>query len=141
MPNVERLVFMYLRGVGELDALVDERIFTAYDESRGFPQVVVTRVAGSADQYHYLDRPRLQIEVWADKGDRPLAHEVMQVVRAAMSSDEIVGTHDLGVVTKSEEANMLFLPDQVETGGTARPRYILDIRLWVHPSPDGDSLT
>lgn len=133
-PNVERLVMDHLRDIEELDQLVDGRVWTAFDAKRGFPQVVITRIpASGADQYNHLDRARLQIDVWGAPGSRPLVHEVMQTVRAAMSNDQIAGEHDLGVVNKTEEVSMGYLPESLETGGPARPRYILDIRLWLHP--------
>lgn len=135
MPNVERLTFEYLRGVTEVATLVAQRVFTAFDPSRGLPQVVVSRFAGRQDQYQWLDVVRLQIEVWADKGGRPDAEDIMQVVRGAMAA--MVGSHTLGTVTKVEEVNMGWLPDTLDTGGIRWPRYMLDVRVWAAPIESG----
>lgn len=139
MPNIERLVMEHLRAVAEVQAIAGSRVFTAFDASRGFPQVVVGRFGGAKDPNGWLDHPRLQIEVWADQGGRPVAEELTEVVRAAMAHDEIVGTHDLGVVTGSEEVAVNWAPDPLNAAGPARPRYIVDVRVHGRAGPSAGS--
>jgi hypothetical protein len=139
--NVERLVADYLRSASYLASeplastgrTVGSRVSTHVPADPVFPLVVLSRISGARRDNDHLDQPRLQIEAWSEKGDRAEAHEVGQRIRALMASDQIAGLHNLGIVTGTEELSALYLADQL----TARPRYLIDIRVYVHPNPGG----
>jgi hypothetical protein len=129
--NAEKLVMDHIRSFTEFNDIAEERMFTVLpaEPADKLPLGVVHRVAGNLSVNEHLDSARLQLESWAEKGGRPTAENLMETMRAIMGTDNIVGVHDLGVVTGSVELFMYYAPDPL----TARPRYISDWIIFVHP--------
>lgn len=130
--NDERLILDHLRADPGVSAIAGARVRTSVpgpEEASQLPCVVLSRIAGGSDYPGHLDRPRVQIEAWAERGQRPVAAQLMRAIRVAMSHEVIEGPHALGVVASSDEENVLYLVDQP----TSRPRYVGDFRVVIHP--------
>lgn len=129
MVNTEKLVRDYLAADTGVAALVGTRVYTHLPASPTFPLVVLSRFAGGSTVWGHLDEPRLQIEAWAEKGQRPACESVGEAVRSAMKSVNIRGSRTGGVVSGTTENLYRWFPDPV----TERPRYLLDVTVYAHP--------
>lgn len=129
-PDAELIVTSWLRthpalvALGPLTVAADLRGHTP-----GSTRVVVTRTGGTATRY--LDRPRLDLQVWAP--DKFRAHQVAQTARAVVH--DLAGravTYQGGhgqVTAVTDEGGPLWLPDDRADPTNPLPRYVVSLRL------------
>lgn len=129
LPFVEQLVIDYLLAVDEVTDLVGENIGTQLPGDKRLPFVRIERVGGSEVVREHLDAPRIQVSAYA--ATQPTAWQVAATVRGALLvADQ--ATHELGVVTGVVGVlGPIWIPDPP----TSRPRYLLDVLVYVHPHP------
>lgn len=136
LADVEQIASAYLRSRTEVTDLVADRVWTEIPNLPTFPLVKLTRVGGGpAGAPAHLDRAIVQIEAYG--GTKYEARRLAATCAAVLDSHEVAGT-DLhgGYVTGSEPGSLRYLPDE-ETRTSkenARPRYLLEVVLLVHPS-------
>ena len=128
-PDIEQMVSSFLRDQPEATDILGDRIYTEIPQSPTWPLARITLIDGApTDRIGWLNSPLLQIEVWG--GPKATAYTACATLTALMR--RMRGTHDLGVVTETEVVSSpTWRPD--DTFKPAKPRYIAQVRLWVHP--------
>lgn len=129
IPDAEALVSEYLRSRDAVEALVDERVYTALPKKPDWPLLLVRRVSGApvTSRPLHLDAPVLQLDAYG--GTKKQALTLVETARAELA--EIQGAHALGVVSGVQFGPMSWLPDADYT--PAKPRYVADVTVFVHP--------
>jgi hypothetical protein len=138
LPDVERLVSLYLRNAPPVEALVDDRVYTAWPHTRpddaAQPLVIVTRIGGIPPFSRPLvfDEADLQIDAYG--GGKHAAHRLAATVRATLAflTDRV---EPEGVVHGVTFGALRYVPD--ESFAPARPRYVLDVSLTTTPNREG----
>lgn len=138
LPDAEELVIAYLLASDDIAALVGERVFPELPQDQDeWPILLVERVGGLPAAERHLDAPEIELQAWADtKAEaRTLAataQAVLQELVGIQPPPAPSGPPAIGVVSGIEHVNGLqWVPDP-ETG---RPRYVFEIRVFVHPPP------
>lgn len=131
LPDAELLTVTWLAGIDELAALY-AGVFTEIPADPTLPLVRVVRVGGTPVVPQHLDVARLQIDVWAEEGEKQAAHDLARLVQAAMHL--MPGSHDEGVVTAVEDGVFHWSPDEA----TGWAGYTADYLVYLHPNP-GDA--
>lgn len=130
LVDAERLVSAYLRDRDEIAALVADRVYTAIPANPTWPLVRLTRIGGAPvfNRPLHLDRALIQCDVFG--GPKATAHEIAETCRAALT-DLPSAYSALGVVTDVQFGTFAYLPDAAYT--PARPRYVFDVAVYLHP--------
>lgn len=131
LPDAELLTVAWLQTIDELANLY-AGVYTEIPASPALPLIRVMRVGGTPAVRQHLDVARLQIDVYADRGEKQAAHDLARLVQAAMHT--MPGVHDEGVVTCVEDGVFRWNPD--EAAGWAG--YTADYLVYLHPNP-GDA--
>lgn len=131
LPDVELLTVAWLQGIDELANLY-AGIYTEIPADPTLPLVRVIRIGGSPTVRQHLDAARLQIDTYADRGEKQAAHDLARLVQAAMHA--MPGVHDEGVVTCVEDGVFQWNLDEA----TGWAGYTADYLVYVHPNP-GDA--
>jgi hypothetical protein len=95
------------------------------------PRIVITRVGGTPTLAIRIDRPRLDVDVYAPtKAD---AHDLAQAARVRLHELPTGDHRDLGAVVCNvvDELGLQWLPDP----DTNTPRYVLTLAVTVRPHP------
>lgn len=127
--DVERLMSEWLRDQPEIEALVDDRVYTVIPKDPEFPLIRLTLI----DERTVFPRPRyltsslIQLDCYG--GPKVVARAVADAVCDLLSAI-FVGSHDAGVVT-AVETSMRYLPDG--SYDPAKPRYPVDVTVHSHP--------
>lgn len=128
-PDSEAVAATWLRSRPELAGIqvsTDLRGYTA-----GQRRIVITRVGGVPSLAIRVDNPRLDVDVFGtDKAD---AHDLAQLARALLH-ELPTGDHtalDAVVANVADDVGLQWLPDP----DTQAARYVLTLRLAVHPYP------
>jgi hypothetical protein len=129
LPDVEQLLWSFLRDQPEVTALVDPtRIVSHTPDTTSGPWVRIRRIGGVPliDRPLVLEQARVQFDVYG--GTKSQAYTLAETIRQ-VCSDRLVGQHAEGVVTGVTYLTLIYLPDsEVETqGGGPRPRYTFDM--------------
>lgn len=123
------MVHSHLAATTEVTNIVGSRIYSRLPPNAIYPLVRVFRRGGAFRDVDHIDQGILQVELWGAE-DREQLDLLTRVVRTALTFDEIVGVHTLGVVTNSEElAGPIFRSDPP----TGRDRYLFDVQIDTHP--------
>lgn len=129
MPFVEQLVIDYLLTVDDVTTVIGQNVGTKLPGDKALPYVLVQRVGGSEAVREHLDAPRVQVAAYA--ASQATAWQVAALVRGALLVADRA-EHALGVVTGVVGVlGPIWLPDPP----TNRPRYVLDVLVYVHPHP------
>jgi hypothetical protein len=131
LPDAELLTVTWLQTVDELANLY-AGIYTEIPADPTLPVIRVVRVGGTPTVRQHLDVARLQIDVYADRGEKQSAHDLARLVQAALH--EMPGVHDEGVVTCVEDGVFRWNPDEA----TGWAGYTADYLVYLHPNP-GDA--
>lgn len=128
--DAEQLLSVWLRANEDVTELVADRIYTELPRDKMWPAVRITRYDGRAvhPRPRWLEEVNLQVEVFG--GRKTEAYDIADTI-AQLVADELVGGHDLGVVTWVGEIGNRYLPD--DTFRPAKPRYILDFPVRTRP--------
>lgn len=138
LPDAELLAVNALRADGDLDVLVDGRVYTAIPANATFPLIRVIRIGGVPVIRQHLDVARLQVDAWAGRLDDPAtaatakgtARRVAAAAQAALHA--AIGSHAEGVVTGVEDdLGLSWQPDPEEN----RARYLFGLAMYLHPNP------
>lgn len=129
IPDAEALVSEYLRDDDAVAALVEDRVYTAIPKTPEWPLLMVRRVSGSpvTSRPLHLDAAVLQLDAYG--GTKKQAQTLVETARAALA--ELEGTHGSAVVSGVQFGPMSWLPDA--DYAPARPRYVADVTVFVHP--------
>lgn len=131
LPDAELLTVTWLQSIDELANLY-AGIHTEVPADPTLPLVRVIRVGGTPTVRQHLDVARLQVDVWAERGEKQAAHDLARLVQAAMHN--LPGVHDEGVVTCVEDGVFSWSPDEA----TGWAGYTADYLVYLHPNP-GDA--
>ncbi|HEY7621685.1 MAG TPA: hypothetical protein VH834_18035 [Solirubrobacteraceae bacterium] len=129
IPDAERLVSAYLRERPRMQALVGERIYTAFPAQAGEGALLlIQRVGGEPPLSHPLvvDAAELQLDAYG--GPKVLAYELAATARAELAVLE-GQVRPEGNVSAVRFGALRWLPD--DTYDQPRPRYLLDVTLTV----------
>lgn len=133
LPDVEKLVSVYLRAHTAVTALVAQRVYTVIPNSADAEEPLVRLTQfNSLDaipNVPHLDAAFLQVDAYG--GPKAVASLIGRTVRAALA--DLPGTHDEGIVTGVRTAGWAYDPDG--DFPTARPRFRFDLTVWAHPNP------
>jgi hypothetical protein len=129
----EQLVVEFLLGQADIAAIVADAVATDLPAGWSAPRIRVNRLGGIGDRPGWLDHPRIQIECFG--ATKAQAKDLVLATRAAVTQ-QLVGVHDLGVVTSVDEyLGPQWLPDVVGDQRTpATPRYLFSVQLTTHPN-------
>jgi hypothetical protein len=131
MPDVERMVVLYLRASSDVQALISQRVATELPASPTWPMATVTLISGEERLRLQLDAQRIQVDAWG--GTKAQANLLIRTLRAVLLQMPSV-THDAGIVSMVHTlVGPQWLPD--DTVNPARPRYLADFEIVVHPLP------
>lgn len=128
VPNTEKLIISELNMDTEVLAAVAGEVHGRIPSDPEFPLAVVMRVGGLSDRHPWVDRARIQFDVWAEKGQRTVAFEAARTIHAALHA--LGGVYDDGVVTAVQDESVL---QYIEDPDTNRPRYSSVVVVTVHP--------
>lgn len=134
MPDVELLVFEYLRDHPDVDAIANGRVYRVTPANVGMEPFVRVHQFDSDNlvpNLQHFDAAFLQIDSYA--GPQATASLLGRTVRAALQ--DLPGTYTGAVVTGAKTEGWRYQPDT--TFDTARARFIVDLTVWVHPVPTG----
>jgi len=130
LPDAEELATAYLRGVSDVTTAAVGGIHTEVPKNPTWPLLVVRRIGGRPRDRRWVDAPRLQIDAWADVGEKKAAHDLAAIARAALQ--DMAGIYDQGIVTGvDDDLALTWQPDPV----TSRARYLFGIVAYTHPLP------
>ncbi len=140
MPDAKALVAAYLRAQPEVQALVADRVYGEIPNPAVYPLATLTVVPGPGEAVRErLDEVHLQVDAWSalrEEGGSPEeAQTVAAVLRAAILAEErITGEQPLdvpiGIVQGTKD---IMGPQELPDPVTARPRYIFEVAIFVHP--------
>jgi hypothetical protein len=129
VPDAERLVSAYLRGEPRMQALVGDRIYTAFPAKAGSgPLLLIQRVGGQPPlSYPFiLDAAELQLDAYG--GPKATAHELARTAQACLST--LQGqVRPEGVASAVALGVMSWQPDEMYD--PPRPRYLIDVTVTV----------
>lgn len=130
LPDVERLVSRYLRDSAPVDALVGQRVYTAWPqtgtEDTKSPLVLITRIGGDPPFSYPLVLDACDLQVDAYGGPKHQAHQLAATVRQSLAALVDRVTPD-GVVHAVTFGALRYVPD--ESFSPARPRYVMDVSI------------
>jgi hypothetical protein len=130
LPDAERLVSAFLRERPRMQALVGDRIYTAFpaQEDGRSPLLLIQRVGGTPplSQPLVVDAAELQLDAYG--GPKATAHELAATARAELTALEGLVRPE-GVVSAVRFGVLSWQPD--ETFPPPRPRYLLDVTVTV----------
>lgn len=130
LPDVERLVSRYLRDSAPVDALVGDRVYTAWPhtgtEDTKQPLVLITRIGGDPPFSYPLVVDACDLQVDAYGGGKHQAHQLAATVRQSLAALVDRVTPD-GVVHAVTFGALRYVPD--ESFSPARPRYVMDVSI------------
>ena len=129
LPDAERLVSAFLRERPRMQALVGDRIYTAFPAQAGSgPLLLIQRVGGvpPLSQPLVVDAAELQLDAYG--GPKATAHELAATARAELTALEGLVRPE-GVVSAVRFGVLSWQPD--ETYSPPRPRYLLDVTVTV----------
>jgi hypothetical protein len=129
LPDAERLVSAYLRERPRMQALVGDRIYTAFPAKAGPDALLLIQRIGGApplSQPLVIDAAELQLDAYG--GAKATAHELAATARAELTALE-GQVRPEGVVSAVRFGALRWLPD--DTYDQPRPRYLLDVTLTV----------
>lgn len=132
MVDAERLVSTFLRSRAEITALVDDRVYTELPSRAVAPLVRINQIGGApvGSWPLWLDEAFLQFDAYG--GPKVLARQIIDTVRALLSSPDFVTLHaGVGVVTGVDWMELTYLPD--DGYEPAKPRYISSASIHLHP--------
>lgn len=131
-PDAEQVAVVILNAASFTPYTVE--CGTELQSGTTYPAIVATRVGGVPRERHRLDRPNVQLDVWADT--KAAAHDVAQMARTHLHSAEGkvwgIGSGPvvpIAVVTGVEDS--LGLSWQFDTISN-KPRYVLGVYLTMH---------
>lgn len=132
LPDAEQLIIGWALTVDALTDLVGTRIYTETPADPTFPMVRIVRFGGGPVSTNpaWLDRATMQVDVF---GGRKVTARQIAATFAAHADANLVGPHDLGVVTAVAVGGLRWEPDQ--SYDKAKPRYVVELDVWLHPSP------
>ena len=116
--------------VGYLNAELTEPVSTEMPTNPTFPLVTIRRVGGAGDEPRWLDRPRIQVEAWADtKQEARTSAATAWAKLADMEGAYNYGAGAVGVVNGVQLASGLtWVPDE-----NGKPRYLFVATVSLHP--------
>ena len=129
LPDAERLVSAFLRAEPRMQAIVADRIYTAFPAQAGpGPMLLVQRIGGEPPLSHPLvvDAAELQLDAYG--GPKATAHALAATARACLSALE-GQVRPEGVVGAVRFGALRWLPD--DTYDQPRARYLLDVTVTV----------
>lgn len=128
-PDSEAVAITWLRPRPELAGVKVATDLVGWQA--GQRRIVITRIGGVPTLAIRIDRPRLDVDVYAE--NKAQAHDLAQLTRAALH-DLPEGDHTaLGAVVANvnDDTGLQWLPDV----STAAARYNFAVRLAVRPFP------
>lgn len=129
VPDAERLVSAYLRSEPRMQALVGDRIYTAFPAKAGAEPMLLIQRVGGAPPFSYpfvADAAELQLDAYG--GPKATAHELARTAQACLSA--LQGqVRPEGVASAVVLGVLSWQPD--ETYDPPRPRYLLDVTVTV----------
>lgn len=132
LPDAEQLVSAYLRANADITAVVAQRVYTEIPNDPTFPLVRLTRVGGVpvTQRPLHLDVATIQFDCYG--GPKKTAQNIAQTIRAVLSAPAFIGGHaPLGVVSAVNWGVFAYVPDDTYT--PAKPRYVVDADIYLHP--------
>lgn len=137
-PDIERLLVAWALTLGDVTAIVDQRIYTELPAGpKTWPLVRITLL----DERSVLPKPRwlisslIQVDCYG--GPKVLARTGAGHLLDHIDQD-LIGVHDLGVVTDGTAGALRYLPDQALD--PAQPRYTFDLTVTHHPTPSASPI-
>jgi hypothetical protein len=126
-PDAEAVTIDYLLTVTALTDLVSDRIGSDKGVDDGVPVVRVTRPSGSTPVPKKLDKPTIQVDVWADTDANAFA--VAAIAHAALSDmPELLEDARAVVTDVRTQVGIRQFPDTQ----TDRPRYEFEVGVYIH---------
>lgn len=128
MPvSAERVMVAWLKTVPEIDA-AGGRVATRLPREPVFPFVVVQEIGGGDSDVLPVYKPYVQVDVYADPGDRGVADDLaLAIVNACQYQRNTTIPAESATVLKGE----LVAKRAVSEPGTGWERFALDIILTV----------
>jgi hypothetical protein len=129
LPDAERLVSAYLRERPRMQALVGDRIYTAFPAKAGpAAMLLIQRIGGEPplSQPLVVDAAALQLDAYG--GPKATAHELAATARAELTALE-GQVRPEGVVSAVRFGALSWQPD--ETYDQPRPRYVIEVTVTV----------
>lgn len=132
LPNVEKLVSIFLQADADVQALVEQRTYTAIPSNATYPLVRVNQY----DEINVTQEPLwvvnavLQVEAFG--GSNTDAVNIARTVQAVLA-DRLIGVHDDGVVTGVRCSGLRNDPDREFSPW--KPRRIFRCQVTAHPRP------
>ncbi len=134
LPDAEQMTIAYLVQQPGVAGLVDDRVSADIPPDAEYPRVQVTLADMEISDHGYFAGAVLDIGAWADSKED--ANDVIRTVHAALWEDQedgFVGQREEGVVSGvMERVGIQWLPDPE----TNRPRYIMQMVVYVHRTPE-----
>lgn len=126
--NGHVIVQDFLRGHADVTAIVGTRVS---DKVLARPCIRVVLVTGSRSVPHWLTEELLQVEAYAETIGQ--ARQVIDTASAALATLE--GSSARGVVNGvTFENGPRWIPDpDLTANGGPMPRFLIDVRVFVHP--------
>jgi Protein of unknown function (DUF3168) len=128
--DAERLLSRWLRERPDVQALVDDRVYTVIPNRVVFPFLKITQIAGSPvwSKPLWLDEAYLQLDAYG--GPKVLARQLVDTTRQAIA-DELTGVHVEGSVTGVNFGPLSYVPDDAYE--PPQPRFIAMASIYTHP--------
>lgn len=133
-PDSEALVATWLRTAG---GGIPARVYSSIPNTPVWPLIVVKRIGGVPVERHWVDRARLQIDVYGGTAKSEAA-DVAALARTRIMTMEgrvftVAGgdAADAEVKAVIDDLGLSWQPDPDYT--PARPRYIFGVALILHP--------
>jgi hypothetical protein len=130
LPDIERLLSTFLRAQPEVQAIVDDRVYTVLPANKIFPLLRLTRVAGAPVMSRPLHLDQALVQVDAFGGSKRLAWQLAETCRA-VTAQRLVGGHAEGVVTNVAFGGLSDLPDG--EFDPPKPRLLFTVTITAHP--------
>jgi len=134
LPDVVRIVYRYLVGVPEVQAIVGDRVYSVFPRqlTEADPFVLVQRIGGTPvlPRPLVIDTALMQLDAYG--GKQAVAHTLVATCRAALAELNGEQPNDDGNVCGVVVGALRYVPD--ETFPHPRPRYISDVEITVKPA-------
>ena len=140
LVDAEELAIKYLLEQIEVTDVFGQRIGTQIPPGTGSQgdglRAVINRVGGVPNIEQWLDNPRLQVRVYANRNpnQRNAARAGAALIQAWLHQLRVDSVRPEGVVTDCRDnIGLQWLPDP----DTGRPGFMFELELSVHPLPQG----